>query len=90
VVEALAVVCQSQAPRVEPLALAQIESGMTLAADVLSKNGILVMARGQLVSDPLLQRLRNFHARLGIVQPILCELPNQRDDEGRGPLAATG
>ncbi|HYQ31098.1 MAG TPA: response regulator [Polyangiaceae bacterium] len=75
VVEALAAVCQPRAPRLEPLPIDRIESGMTLAADVMSKSGLLVMAHGQLVSEALLQRLRNFHARLGVVQPILCELP---------------
>ena len=79
VVEALALVCQPRAPRLELRPLERIESGMTLAADVMSKSGLLVMAHGQVVSPSLLQRLRNFHARLGVVQPILCELPEEPD-----------
>ncbi|HXK17023.1 MAG TPA: response regulator [Polyangiaceae bacterium] len=74
-VEALALVCQPRAPELRELPLDKIESGMILAADVKSKTGILLMAHGQLVTEPLLQRLRNIHARLGVVQPILCELP---------------
>jgi len=74
--DALAVVCQPKAPEIRALSLSQIESGMTLAADVMSKTGLLLMAHGQLVTEPLLQRMRNFDVRLGVVQPILCELPS--------------
>lgn len=74
IIDALAAVCQPRAPKLELLPLERIESGMTLAADVMSKSGLLVMAHGQIVSPALIQRLRNYHARLGVVQPILCEL----------------
>lgn len=79
VVEALALVCQPRAPDLRGLALEQLQSGMILAADVVSKTGLLLMAHGQLVTEPLIQRLRNVHARLGVVQPILCELPHEAD-----------
>lgn len=75
VIDALAAVCQPKAPELRSLSLSEIESGMILAADVMSKTGLLLMAHGQLVSEPLLQRMRNFDVRLGVVQPILCELP---------------
>jgi CheY-like chemotaxis protein len=79
VVEALAAICQPQAPELRELPLDQIQSGMTLAVDVVSKTGMLLMARGQLVTEPLIQRLRNVHARLGVVQPIMCELQREAD-----------
>lgn len=79
VVEALAAVCQPTAPDLRQLSLDQLQSGMTLAADVVSKAGLLLMAHGQLVTEPLIQRLRNVNARLGVVQPILCELPREAD-----------
>jgi response regulator RpfG family c-di-GMP phosphodiesterase len=74
-VDALATVCQPRAPELRQLSLDKIESGMILVVDVMSKTGLLLMAHGQLVTEPLLQRLRNVHTRLGVVQPILCELP---------------
>lgn len=79
VVEALALICQPTAPELRELRLDQIQSGMTLSVDVVSKAGMLLMAHGQVVTEPLLQRLRNVHARLGVVQPILCELPREAD-----------
>lgn len=81
IMDALAAVCQPRAPKLELLPLEGIESGMTLAADVMSKSGLLVMAHGQLVSPALLQRLRNYHARLGVVQPILCELAEAQPEQ---------
>jgi len=74
-VEALTLVCHPRAPELRSLKLGEIESGMTLAADVKSKSGLLLMAHGQLVSEHLLQRMRNFDIRVGVQQPILCELP---------------
>jgi CheY-like chemotaxis protein len=79
VVDALTAVCQPAAPELRELSLDQIQSGMTLAVDVVSKTGMLLMAHGQVVTEPLLQRLRNVHARLGVVQPVLCELPRERE-----------
>lgn len=75
IVEELTAICQVPAPTFRSLTLEEIEGGMTLAADVLSKSGMLLMARGQLVSEHLLQRMRNFHVRVGVAQPILCEIP---------------
>lgn len=84
--DALAAVCQPKAPEIRALSLSQIESGMTLAADVLTETGLLLMAHGQLVTEPLLQRMRNFDVRLGVVQPILCEMPQSETTTGL-PLA---
>jgi CheY-like chemotaxis protein len=75
VVDALVAVCQLRAPVLKKLALAEIESGLILAADVKSKAGVLLMAHGQVVSDALLRRMRNIHLRVGVVEPILCEVP---------------
>lgn len=75
IVEALTEICRTRAPQLRALNLDEIASGMTLAADVKSKSGLLLMAHGQVVSEHLLQRLRNFHVRVGVTQPILCEIP---------------
>jgi CheY-like chemotaxis protein len=75
VVEALASVCGPRAPEVRALALEEVRDGMTLVADVKAKNGTLLIARGHVVSEQLLQRMRNIHLRMGVMEPILCELP---------------
>jgi hypothetical protein len=35
---------------------------------------MLLVARGQRVTAQLLERLRNFNLRVGVVEPILCEI----------------
>jgi hypothetical protein len=83
--EALVLV-QPRAPELRLLPLSQIESGMTLAADVKSKTGMLLMAHGQLVSEALLQRMKDFHVRIGVVEPILCEVPPAEEEALPPPL----
>ena len=75
VVEALTDICRVRPPELRSLKLDEIQSGMTLAGDVTSKSGLLLMAHGQLVTEHLLQRMRNFNIRVGVTQPILCEIP---------------
>jgi hypothetical protein len=86
--DALSSVCQPRAPEIRALPLSEIRSGMILAADVMSKTGLLLMAHGQLVTEPLLQRMRNFDVRLGVVQPISCELPQTETAVGGLPVAS--
>jgi response regulator RpfG family c-di-GMP phosphodiesterase len=73
IIEAIAAECQVLAPEVQALGLDDLRSGMVLAADVLAKNGALLVAHGQVVSAQLIQRMRNFHVRVGVAEPILCE-----------------
>jgi response regulator RpfG family c-di-GMP phosphodiesterase len=73
IIEAIAAECQVLAPEVRALSLDDLRSGMVLAADVLAKNGALLVAHGQVVSAQLIQRMRNFHVRVGVAEPILCE-----------------
>lgn len=79
VVEALSAICQPRAPELRELKLEQIASGMTLAVDVKSRDGMLLMAHGQVVTEALLQRMKNFDVRVGVAQPILCEVPLEQD-----------
>jgi CheY-like chemotaxis protein len=83
-IEALLAVCQPKPPAIRALRLDEIASGMTLAADVTTKGGLLIVAHGQPVTEQLLLRVRNFHARLGVNEPILCEVPCD-DDITRSP-----
>jgi hypothetical protein len=74
--EAMAIVCQPKAPNIRPLRLHELRSGMVFADDVKAQTGLLLVARGQRASEPLLERLHNFGLRVGIVEPILCEVEN--------------
>jgi response regulator RpfG family c-di-GMP phosphodiesterase len=53
-----------QAPLVRELSLSDLRTGMTLADDVQTLGGQLLVARGQTVSDHLLERLTNLRADL--------------------------
>jgi response regulator RpfG family c-di-GMP phosphodiesterase len=74
VVAAMLEVCQPAPPEVRSLTLGDLRTGMLLAADVKAKSGLLLVARGQRVTGPLIERLRNFGFRVGIVEPIICEV----------------
>ncbi len=76
VVEALVAVCAPGTPEIRPLAVKDIKIGMTLAAAVETQSGLQVMAQGQVVTDQSLRRVRNVHTRVGILEPILCEIPS--------------
>jgi hypothetical protein len=47
---------------------------MVLAQDVRTRNGLLLVARGQEVTASLLQRLHNFSLLPGIQEPIQVEV----------------
>lgn len=59
----------SRAPTVREIPLAQLEFGMTLADDLRSTKGSLLVARGQVVSSQLIERLTNV-GEAAIRQPI--------------------
>ena len=56
----------------------QLASGMTVEQDVLSVGGLLLLARGQLVTEPVITRLQSFRVTQGVVEPIrvLAPLPD--------------
>jgi response regulator RpfG family c-di-GMP phosphodiesterase len=74
VIAAMLEVCQPAEPELRSLTLGELRTGMLLAADVKARSGLLLVARGQRVTTPLLERLRNFGVRVGIVEPIVCEV----------------
>jgi hypothetical protein len=73
VIESLTLVCKLRPPDIRSLTVEEVRSGMVLAADVKAKTGVLLMSHGQSVTAQLLQRMRNFHASVGVAEPILCE-----------------
>jgi HD-GYP domain-containing protein (c-di-GMP phosphodiesterase class II) len=74
VLTALAALAGPRVPVIKELGLNDVKSGMVLASDVKARTGMLLVARGQRVTLQLLERLRNFDLRVGVVEPILCEI----------------
>ena len=50
-------------------------AGMVLASDVLTVDGVLLVAAGQQISVSLLQRIRNFADNVGLVEPMVVTSP---------------
>jgi hypothetical protein len=74
VLAAMATACAARAPEVHRLRISELRSGMLFVDDVKAQTGLLLVARGQRATEPLLERLRNFGLRVGIVEPIFCEV----------------
>src|SRR5690606_28976974 len=51
---------------VAEVALRELSVGMVLRTDVLTSDGLLLVGRGQTVSESLLARIENFEARLDL------------------------
>ena len=52
------------------VSLAQLNTHMIINADVYAKNRLLLLAKGQEVTDSAIARLRSFAITVGIVEPI--------------------
>jgi response regulator RpfG family c-di-GMP phosphodiesterase len=69
ILEALAeVIAAEEAVEVADAPLAALEPGMVLAADLRSKGGVMLVARGHVVSEALLSKLKGFTG--GIAEPV--------------------
>jgi response regulator RpfG family c-di-GMP phosphodiesterase len=49
---------------------AELRRAMVVDQDVRAKNGLLLLAKGQEVTGPVLERLKAFAGKVGIVEPI--------------------
>ncbi|WP_028584306.1 HD domain-containing phosphohydrolase [Desulfogranum mediterraneum] len=56
------------------LPVKSIAPGMVATEDVMAKNGVLVIPKGQKITWPLVQGLKNFARQVGIIEPIRVEL----------------
>ena len=52
------------------VSLAQLRTRMIIHVDVLGKNGLLLLAKGQEVTDSAIARLKSFAHTVGIVEPL--------------------
>ncbi len=74
VLDAIGLVCGPRPPETREITLRDLEVGMVLASDVTTRTAMLLVSRGHAVTTQLIERLRNFDTKFGVVQPILCEL----------------
>jgi len=57
----------------------QISEGMVAAEDVMAKNGVMIIPKGQTITKPLLQGLKNFSMQVGVVEPIRVQIGQASD-----------
>ncbi|KAF0174710.1 MAG: Response regulator containing a CheY-like receiver domain and an HD-GYP domain [Limisphaerales bacterium] len=55
------------------IAFKDLKPGQVLVADVITKEGLLILAAGNRITPSLLERLRNFAALSGVREPIYVE-----------------
>jgi hypothetical protein len=87
VLEALRQVRQLEAGQetVRAYPLAELTVGMRIVEDVLAKNGPVLIGRGMVVTEVLLDRLANYRRMGQLAEPILATMP-----AGKEMSAATG
>jgi CheY-like chemotaxis protein len=60
---------------VRALAVSELEVGMCIAEDIVAVNGLVLIGRGMVVTDVLLDRLANFRHTTKLVEPVLASVP---------------
>lgn len=48
----------------------ELRNSMIIDEDIIAKNGVLLVSKGQVVTDPVLELLKSFSEGIGIVEPI--------------------
>jgi len=69
--------CEPVKASVSAVKFSEVREGMTFIEDVLAKNGMLLVARGQEVTSGLLVRLNNFSTSLGLCEPLRVKLTQE-------------
>jgi len=65
----------SGAGTIEERHLRQLLVGMTLAQDVATTSKVMLASSGTVLTESLLERIRNFAASAGVDEPILVSIP---------------
>ncbi len=55
----------------------ELATGMIAHEDIAAKSGLLLVPKGQEITYPVLERLRNFSRRSGVVEPFRVVVPQQ-------------
>lgn len=75
-VDALSAAFGGTARPVDAVAIEELVVGSRIEADILDRNGTVLVTTGQAVSQALLERLRNFRqTSAGVVEPIMVRAP---------------
>ena len=74
--------------RIQLVKLSQLTPGMTIESDLHSKTGLLLLAKGQEVTESAIARLNSFASLFGVAEPIRVVLPGPHEDiRGQEELA---
>jgi len=60
---------------VKALKIRELEVGMRIAEDIVAANGLVLIGRGIVVTDVLLDRLSNFRRTVQLTEPVLAIIP---------------
>ena len=75
------------------VAVRDLSCAMVINCEVYSKNGLLLLSKGQEVTDSVIARMLSFANSVGVVQPFSVVIPQAssiEDDFGTGiPLGFT-
>ncbi len=74
-VEALSTVVEGRKSEIESTTLDKLEVGLMLHEDLLASGGLLLIARGQLITGGVLARIQGYAKRHGVREPILTVSP---------------
>jgi response regulator RpfG family c-di-GMP phosphodiesterase len=58
--------------KVRGLKVAELETGMRVAEDIVATNGLVLIGRGMVVTELLLDRLTNYAPMVEIIEPVLA------------------
>jgi CheY-like chemotaxis protein len=77
---------------VRALRLEELECGMVIHEDIRAANGMTLVAKRQIITQLVLERLRGFQEGIGVIEPVLVEMPGPADQiaGGESTGAATG
>jgi response regulator RpfG family c-di-GMP phosphodiesterase len=75
---------------VRELALKNVRRGMTFAEDVTTRGGLLLIARGQEVTEGLIERIHNFSPTLGVREPVRVFMPKPAASPGPPAASSSG
>ena len=72
------------------LPIGQVSVGMVAAGDMMAKNGVLIIPKGQIITTQLLQGLKNFSRQVGVIEPLRVHvgLPADHETEKDEPKCA--
>ncbi|HZP30460.1 MAG TPA: HD domain-containing phosphohydrolase, partial [Acidimicrobiia bacterium] len=69
-------VAMSKTAEVAEITVGQLREGMRLTRDVLTTAGALLVGREHVVTEQMLQRIRNYQRSVGVAEPLYVVLPD--------------